>query len=338
VELYEGGWMYDGQACDRLWNKSAIGRPMEGRSLLLTPAEVIFCHDHRHVDWPSANWLQEAVGDSPRLLDEAVVVESLRVPGNKLVIHQNFDALELVYADSTWGLRWTSDGHPRSSAPVSEVRWFHASEHLDVDDLYAWSERVSSKGRIPEILVVDDEHAVVTYRVARAEPEGIMGEYTETDLEYIAGLSGSPLDNGGKFIVDSDNWPEERIGVPHPGGRVLDASTNQMIDSHNDAGRDTLGADILRDLLRRGLHPRPGFKYGTRWRCYDRTIGESHAPWLVIHPAEAPHDWRGACLASRLASGVGKTWLHPLQIDGVWSYLSITRPPADSRWNNPNRR
>ena len=129
--------MYDGQACDRLWNKSAIGRPMEGRRLLLTPAEVIFCHDHRHVDWPAVNWLQEAVVDSPRLLDEAVVMESLRVPGNKLVIHQNFDALELVYADSTWGLRWTSDGHPRSSDPVSEVRWFHASEHLDVDDLYA---------------------------------------------------------------------------------------------------------------------------------------------------------------------------------------------------------
>jgi len=105
VELYEDGWMYDGQACDRLWNKSAIGRPMDGRRLLLTPAEVIFCHDHRHVDWPTANWLQEAVEDSPRLLDEAVVVESLRVPGNRLVIHQNFDALELVYADSTWGLR-----------------------------------------------------------------------------------------------------------------------------------------------------------------------------------------------------------------------------------------
>lgn len=138
--------------------------------------------------------------------------------------------------------------------------------------------------------------------------------------------------------MDSDEWPDERIGVPHPEGRVLNVSESRMIDSLNDAEQNTVGADILRDLLSRGLHPRPGFKYGTRWRCYDRTLGESHAPWLVVHPSEAPGDWGGACLASRLASGVGKIWLHPLQDGGVWNYLSITRPPPDSRWNNPNRR
>ena len=75
MEQHESGWLYDGQACDRLWNKSAIGRPIEGGKLLLTSADVIFCHDYRHLEWPSANWLSESVGDSPRLLDEAVVVE-----------------------------------------------------------------------------------------------------------------------------------------------------------------------------------------------------------------------------------------------------------------------
>ncbi len=94
--------MYDGQACERLWNKSAIGRPF-GKEILLTPAEVIFCHEHRHLDWPFDNWLQEAVGDSPRLLDEAVVVESLMVPGNRLVTYQNFNSLGLSCAGSTWG-------------------------------------------------------------------------------------------------------------------------------------------------------------------------------------------------------------------------------------------
>ena len=338
MEQHESGWLYDGQARDRLWNKSAIGRPMEGGKLLLTSAEVIFCHEHRHLEWPSANWLRDAVAGSPRLLDEAVVVESLRVPGNKLVTHQNFDALELTYADSTWGLRWASEAHPRSDQPVSEVRWYHASEHLDADDLFVWSEQVSGRSRIPEVLVIDDEHAVVTYRVARVEPEGVMGGFSEANLERIAGLGGSPLDSGGSFIVKSDEWPEERIGVPHPGGRMLDASAKQLIDSLSDPSQNTIGADILRDLLSRGLHPRPGFKYGTRWRCYDSRLGENHAPWLVVHPAEAPNDWEGACLASRLASGVGKTWLHPLQVGDVWRYLAITRPPADSRWNNPNRR
>ena len=97
--------MYDGQACERLWNKSAIGRPL-GKKILLTPAEVIFCHEHRHLDWPFDNWLQEAVEYSPRLLDEAVVVESLMVPGNRLVTYQNFNSFGLTHAGTTWG----SDG------------------------------------------------------------------------------------------------------------------------------------------------------------------------------------------------------------------------------------
>ena len=337
MERHEGGWLYDGQACERLWNKSAIGRPL-GKEILLTPAEVIFCHEHRHLDWPFDNWLQEAVGDSRRLLDEAVVVESLMVPGNRLVTYQNFNSLGLSCAGSTWGLRWSSDAHPRSDEPVAEVRWYHANEQLDVEDLFAWSELVSEGGRIPEILVVDDEHAVVTYRVGRVEPEGSMGAPSVAELRSIANFDGTHLDSGGKLIVRFEEWPEDRIGVPHPDGRVLDPCTSQMLDSRDSSEPSTMGAHILRDLLDRGLHPRPGFKYGTRWRCYDRPLGDGHAPWLVVHPAEAPSDWGGACLASRLASGVGKTWLHPMQSDEGWSYLSITRPPADSRWSNPNRR
>ena len=83
---------------------------------------------------------------------------------------------------------------------------------------------------------------------------------------------------------------------------------------------------------------RPGFKYGTRWRCYDKPLGEDHAPFLVILPEDAPKDWAGACLASRLASGVNKIWLHPISHGDSWNYLAIKRPPADSRWSNPNKR
>ena len=329
--------MYDGQACERLWNKSAIGRPL-GRKILLTAAEVVFCHEHRHLEWPHDNWLSEAVADTPRLLDEAVVVESLMVPGNRLVTHQNFDSLGLSGASSTWGLRWTSEAHPRSDQPVAEVKWYHATEQLDVEDLFVWSELVSEEGRMAEILVVDDEHAVVTYRVGRVEPEGSMGKPSVDGLQKIAQLNSTDLDNGGRLVVGTEEWPDDRIGVPHPEGRVLDTCTSEMLDSINGSEPSTMGAEILRDLLERGLHPRPGFKYGTRWRCYDQPLGEGHAPWLLVHPAEAPSDWVGACLASRLASGVGKTWLHPLHFEGEWRYLSITRPPADSRWSNPSRR
>ncbi|DAC37124.1 MAG TPA: hypothetical protein D7H75_04175, partial [Candidatus Poseidoniales archaeon] len=61
------------------------------------------------------------------------------------------------------------------------------------------------------------------------------------------------------------DWPDERIGIPHPNGRIIDSICAQML--YADEEDNTIGSSILYDLLSRGLHPRPGFKYGTRWRC-----------------------------------------------------------------------
>ena len=46
--------------------------------------------------------------------------------------------------------------------------------------------------------------------------------------------------------------------------------------------------------------------------------------------------WAKACLTSRLASGVNKHWICPIDVGlGDWDFLKISRPPADSRWSNP---
>ena len=336
MEKHAEGWIFSGKASDRLWAKSAIGRLMGTAGLLLTNAEVIFCNHHRHLELPYSDWLADALSEELDLLDEAVVIEALRVPGNKVVLRANLRHLDIGHSNSTWAARWSSDKHPRDEVPMAEIRWFHASSELNVEDLYDWSNDVQSRGRIAEVLVVDDENSVVTYRVSPSDPSGEMGELSEKTVEDIQDRIFKPLANGGVMILDGDTWPDERIGIPNPNGRIIDSICANML--YADEDDVTMGSSILSDLLKRGLHPRPGFKYGTRWRCYESPLGEGHAPWLVIHPAEAPNDWEGACLASRLAAGVGKTWIHPLLVDGTWRYLSISRPPADSRWTNPIRR
>jgi len=337
VEKHPEGWIYSGQASDRLWSKSAIGRPMGESGLLLSGAEVVFCHEHRHIELPHSDWMAEAVIENTRIIDEVSIIEALRVPGNKIVLRNNLSVLGVESSHSTWAARWPSDKHPREKNPVSEIRWFHASAELDIEDLQVWAEEVTSMNRIAEVIVVDDETSVVTYRVSIESPRGDMGDLDEAGIRNIRDREFKPLANGGVIILDANIWPNERIGIPHPNGRMLDSITCELV--YSDGGELlSMGSSILFDLLSRGLHCRPGFKYGTRWRCYDRPLGEEHAPWLVVHPAEAPSDWEGACLASRLASGVGKTWLHPLQINDSWVYLSISRPPPDSRWSNPNRR
>jgi len=64
MEPYNDGWLYSGSACERLANKSAIGRKI-GEKLLLSSAEVIFCHNHRHLDWPYDNWFEEEIIKNP---------------------------------------------------------------------------------------------------------------------------------------------------------------------------------------------------------------------------------------------------------------------------------
>jgi len=267
-------------------------------------------------------------------------MEALRIPGNKIVTQCHLSPLDLASSKESWGLRWPSNSHPNKEEAMSEIRWFHSSEDLDVVGLYRWCVSVIKRGRLAEVLVVDDEHSVVTYRLLPSEPTGKISQPTIDEISMIASSQSIGLANGGSYFPDFDEWACESIGIPLHGGRQLGPFEMELVSCRMNGALESLsdGAKILLDLWQRGLHPRPGFKYGTRWRCYEAPLGEGHAPWLVIDPAEGPKDWEGACLASRLASGVNKRWLHPISIDGSWRFLEVARPPPDSRWANPSRK
>ncbi len=340
MQPVEGGWKYLGQSVSRLWDKSAIGHPDGEGGLILSDSEVIFCHEHRNLPWPSSNWLHRCVATNPNVLFEAAVMEALRVPGNKIVTQCSMSPLDLDFSEGTWGLRWPSNYHPSKEEAEAEIRWFHSTEGLDVDNLFRWCVSVKGRGRLAEVLIVDDEHSVVTYRLHPSDPTGSIPHPTIEEISSISSSHSVELSNGGAYFAGFGDWACEVIGIPLHGGRQLGPYEIELVSLEKDGACTSfsVGASILRDLWERGLHPRPGFKYGTKWRCYEAPLGEGHAPWLVIDPAEAPKDWGGACLASRLASGVNKRWLYPITIDGVWKFLEVARPPSDSRWANPTRK
>ena len=86
MERAEGGWIYDGPAAERLWHKSAIGRPIAGGGLVLEACELIFCRDHRHVELPSDDWILSVTNEYSEVIAEGAIMEALRVPGNKVVL------------------------------------------------------------------------------------------------------------------------------------------------------------------------------------------------------------------------------------------------------------
>ncbi len=352
MQYRENRILYDGSSYSRLWEKSAIGIIVEGPGLLLTDSEVIFCRDHRGVEFDGLNdleefslWLTKRIGDNERTLLESAVLEALRVPGNKVVLSENFQAMGLGESNS-WAMRWSSDSHPSKGAPESEILWFESKDRLSTSldggesvlkDLLNWCVQVEERGRIPEVLVIDDEQSVVTYRLSESNPRGEMPEPTQDVFDKISKMESKCISGNGLFFPSQTKWPLESIGIPLHGGRQLDYIEAEIVKSNLDESM-SISASILYDLWIRGLNTRSGFKYGSTWRCYSGSVGDAHAPWLVVDPtSEGPDNWAEACLSSRLASGVNKHWLYPIMDDGKWRYLQISRPPSDSRWSNPRR-
>ena len=357
----EEGWLYDGSSVNRLWEKSALGRILDNGKLLLSSSELIFCINHRNIPPPNQDWLAESVTDESGLLEESAVLEALRVPGNRVMIGKNIALMGHNSATSSWAVRWSSDKHPKVDHPVSEIIYFHSDDKFDENELYEWCKEVTELNRIAEVLVVDEEQSVVTYRLNIQDIKGNMGPLDLSLFKKIVQIDHITTASGGAFFPNVIDWPLEIVGIPLHGGRQVDPDELNIIRTIGNIESDfdldtssvsleqadifglTMSSSLLLELWGRGLNTRSGFKYGTSWRCYPGGVGEGHAPWLVIDPyskkrENITEDWSDACLSSRLAAGVNKQWVYPVRKEGVWKFLEVSRPPSDSRWTNPTRK
>ena len=290
----------------------------------MNTVELLFCVNHRNIVFPIGNLIIEELEENQNFLVQYVAMEAVRIPGNKVVLNIDQWSSDYDFEENSWAMRWPSNLHPRESDPVSELQIFNSNDPIIPEELYSWCEGVEHKGLIPEIIVVDEEGSAVTYRISIEDPRGELGKYSGIDID-----TGSlyEISSGGYFIPSLD-IEESRVSEGLLGGGITDSAFRSLIEGDEDTR-----AVVLLDLLNRGLNPKSGFKYGTKWRCYEGNVGESHAPWLVADPENIPSDWNEACLASRLASGVNKTWLMPIFTRGHIDYMSISRPPTDSRWS-----
>ena len=305
----------------RWWDKSAIGRPMDD-VLLLCPTDVVYCHDHRGMEWPSEDWFHDALRKRSSLIHEALVNEAMRQPGNKVLWHDHFEEMDFEITDGTQALRWDAKNHPARGLPDAEVRWNHARSEFDIRDLLNWCRAVKELDRFAEMLIVDDDLDVVSYRVKEVQPKG------RFEAQFFDGDGAIGMLNGSSWVSKKG----DSAGIPSfLGGHVLDENSLSEVN-------DNLGARVAKDMEDRGLLVRTGFKYGVRWRAYEGDMSENHAPWLVSHPHSLPADWTSACQGSRLSSGVNKTMLLPVVEGDSVSYVAIVRPPPDARWSTTRRR
>jgi hypothetical protein len=326
---HEEGWLLDGPAAQRLHDKSALGRPFTNNQLLLTDSEVLFCSRHRHLKLTDG-WLEGLAAERSGLLHETAALEAMRVPGERVVLAVNIPHLtqDQIVSEGTWAFRWSRNDKVRKKNPKSEVIWVREGEPIDWLTLHRWASEVGALGRIAEVLIVDDEMGVTTYRVVVGDPKGTLKGFDESELNQF--LKSLIEDGSSGALLPGESEMAKQIGAPVPEGTWIDQDEIRLLSGSEDSAGTT---SLLRDVLERGLLPRPGFKYGTRWRLYDGPVGEDHAPYLLQPEWLAPADWAQACLSARLATGVNKTWLCGFSHDSKWHYLGLVRPPADGRWS-----
>ncbi len=152
------GWFIPAPLSNRLYQKSALGKPVDG-GIILTNEEVMFCHWHRHVPLEEG-WVDRQLEQDQNFAHKSVAFDVVRSAGEKVV----------PIADK-W-LRWTRESHPSKGDPVAEVRWARAADSLDIDDLLDWTESVLRDERMAEFAIVDDEMDVTIYRMELIEPRG----------------------------------------------------------------------------------------------------------------------------------------------------------------------
>ena len=323
------GWILSGPAAQRLFDKSAIGRPIANNELLLHPSEVLFCSRHRHL-LIEDDWLNSELISNPQLFHETAALEAMRVPGEKIVLAHNVNDLlpDTIVSKGSWALRWNRSIKVNNNPPSSEVMWVRDFEPIKWDELYNWSSEVNALGRLAEVLIVDEEMGVTTYHISPENPSGAMENIDFTKIsQHDKNLIKGNIK--GAFLPNKFDLPEQ-IGTPLPEGSWIDVDELGIIS--NDSNKQG-SISLLIDILSRKLLPRSGFKYGTRWRLYEVSIGEEHAPWLLQPEWLAPSDWAQACLAARLANGVHKTWLCAFLKNKNWCYVSLQRPAAEGRWS-----
>jgi len=168
---HEDGWFISAPLSNRLHQKSALGKPVDG-GIILSEEEVMFCHWHRHVPLEEG-WVDARLEENANFAHKVVAFDVVRSAGEKV-----------VPIDGKW-LRWARESHPNKEDAEAEVRWARAKDQLDIDDLLNWTKSLSSRGLKGEIAIVDDEMDVTIYRLAIIEPKGHLTPATKTDHSLL---------------------------------------------------------------------------------------------------------------------------------------------------------
>lgn len=309
----------------QLYNKGNFGYPMSGGGLELDLIEATFLLECER--------LEITKNGLPVTFREMFCLSSKQ--------YERFDTSYLVYRDmrNRGFVVKAESGHfdlsvfPRGSTmsnsrPLYLVR---AVSERDVLDLDVFSKEVShteSKGKKLLYGVVDEEGDITYYHMSAKDPSGgsshssskhiakgdLIGErvlvFEPSHIEYLREREfyGKMMGNVLQLSLIECCFLMEMgdLEVMSQHGKKM--SADEMIDFGTKTQEEfDLRLKAFRDLRKRGMVVKTGFKYGAHFRIYDGSPDEGHAKYLVhAVPKDKVMPWPEISRTVRLSGGVKK--------------------------------
>jgi len=331
----EGVVRVEGNARERFYDSRGYGRP-DGPALELAPVEAAHLLYRGDLDAVDGRGFRDYLAGESGLAVQFLVYTDLRNRGFYLVPTER-DGEE----DATADHEDTADLHvfPRGRGP-----W---------DDEVAYRVRVvDERTPVPArdlgevTLAVVDEESEITYLESHAPdvsgtsdatlPAGVpaapLGDRVavwDPPAElYERGFYGQPMVDDGALqlsLLEAAHLADVGVlDVPGGPGAVVDRG--RAVEGNDRFDRRLA---VYRDLRRRGVVPKTGFKFGADFRTYaDVTSVEDlgHSELLVrVLPADHVFQPRDLALDVRLAHGVRKTMVFALTDGGTVEWLAVER-------------
>ena len=309
----------------QIYNKGNFGYPMSGGGLELDLIEATFLVECER--------LQVMRDGKPMSFGEMFSHSSMQ--------YDRFDVSYLVYRDmrNRGFVVKAESGHfdlsvfPRGSTmsnsrPLYLVRAVSERDVLDLDVFSREVAHTESKGKKLLYGVVDEEGDLTYYHMSSKDPRGslphssskyaaegiLIGERIlvseERGIEYLGkkGFYGKMMGNILQLSMIECCFLMEMgdLTVMSQTGKQMSANEMKELGIEIQEEFD-LRLDAFRDLRKRGMIVKTGFKYGAHFRVYEGSPDDSHAKYLVhsVHRDKVMM-WPEISRTVRLSGGVKK--------------------------------
>ena len=327
----------------RLYNKNGFGKTITGNKLQLNLLEGIFLlgeekikifKNNKEVDFQSL--VKLAAERIPRFEIKYLIFRDLRKRGHAVKISEESKEFDFCIFKQ-------KDGGKNKSFFISI---YSERDIVNIDEIKHLIEMAAKTNYDLWFAIVDEEGDLTYYDVAFIDVRGKTGEHAFSKATGILlenrvivfdkklgdsllekEFFGKPFGAGLQLSLAEALYLMEKNAIDVQGidGKKLSLNEFKTFIQQSQPDIDSRMI-VFRDLKKRGLIVKTGFKFGAHFRAYTKNPNETHAEYL-IHAVNKGFrsTWAEISRAVRLAHSVNKEILFARIDDGKVNYIKFGR-------------